>query len=118
MDKNITCIRLKKLRKLHNFTQKQLADYLEIDQSNFSKIENGKRTLNLTLANKICNLYACSHEYLLGISDDYDVENIIVVENNSNMDLNAIAKVNEVMMHLNLLNELDSGVYDGQIDTN
>lgn len=113
MADNITCVRLKKLRKLHNFTQKQLADYLEIDQSNFSKIENGKRNLNLTLANKICNLYNCSHEYLLGISDDYDVENVIIRKERSDVDLNAIAKVNEVVNYLNLLSELEQGVYHG-----
>lgn len=113
MDNNITCIRLKKLRKLHNFTQKQLADYLEIDQSNFSKIENGKRNLNLTLANKICNLYGCSHEYLLGMTDDYDIEDVIVINKTYDIDLNAIAKVNEVMGHLNLLANLENGVKNG-----
>ena len=77
------------------------------------KLLSANVQINLTLANKICNLYACSHEYLLGISDDYDVNKVIVVENNSNMDLNAIAKVNEVIMYLNLLSELDDGVYNG-----
>lgn len=113
MENNITCIRLKQLRKLHNYTQKQLADYLGIDQSNFSKIENGKRNLNLTLANKICYLYGCSHEYLLGLSDDYNVNKVVTRKSNSNMDLEAVAKVNEVMDHLTLLIELDRGVYNG-----
>lgn len=113
MENNITSIRLKQLRKMHNYTQKQLADYLGIDQSNFSKIENGKRNLNLTLANKICYLYGCSHEYLLGLCDDYDMTKIISHKSNSNMDLEAIAKINEVMNHLTLLKELDCGVYNG-----
>ena len=39
--------RIKNLREEHKYTQKQVADFLEIDQSNLSKIELGKRTISM-----------------------------------------------------------------------
>ena len=46
--------RLKKLRQINGYTQKQVGDYLKIDQSNLSKIENGQRTISVSLADEIC----------------------------------------------------------------
>ena len=61
--------RLKKLRQEHGYSQRQVAEYLEIDQSNLSKIENDKRNLNLVLSEKLLALYNCTPEYLLGKTD-------------------------------------------------
>ena len=49
--------RLQKLREEHGYSQRQVAEYLEIDQSNLSKIENDKRNLNLVLSEKLLALY-------------------------------------------------------------
>ena len=38
--------RLKQLREENNYSQEQVANYLEMDQSYISKIEKGKRNLN------------------------------------------------------------------------
>lgn len=69
--RNNVAYRLKELREENGYSQRQLAEYLEIDQSNLSKIENGKRKLNLILLDKICYLYNCTPNYLLGKSDSY-----------------------------------------------
>ena len=45
--------RLKILRKDYGYTQKQIAEYLDIDQAYISRIEKGERTLNLSLLDKI-----------------------------------------------------------------
>ena len=97
-------LRLKTLRKEHGYSQMQLSEYLKIDQSNLSKIENNKRNLNLTLLDKICSLYNCTPEYLLGESDDYERQNIMFKSGND-MDLNAIAKINKLASHLTTLRE-------------
>ena len=41
--------RIKNLREEHKYTQKQVADFLEIDQRNQSKIELGNRKISMEL---------------------------------------------------------------------
>lgn len=98
--------RIKSLREQHKYTQKQVADYLEIDQSNYSKIELGKRKISIDLIERLCSLYNCSEEYILGESDDYTPSNISFRKNRK-MDLNVVAQINETMSYLNMLSELD-----------
>lgn len=94
--------RLKKLRMEHGYSQRQLAEYLEIDQSNLSKIENDKRKLNLTLLDKILYLYNCTPDYLLGKTDNYERQKI-AFKSGRDMDLEVIAKINQLNYHLNVL---------------
>ena len=63
---------LRILRKENGYSQDQVANYLGITQSNLSKIENGERNFNMTLLDKLCLLYNCSSEYLLGETDIYE----------------------------------------------
>lgn len=100
-------LKLKTLRKEHGYSQIQIAEYLKIDQSNLSKIENNKRNLNLTLLDKICQLYNCTPEYLLGESDNYEKQKIMFKSGND-MDLNVIAKINQLASHLSLLRKYDA----------
>lgn len=58
--------KLKQLRRESKITQEQLANYLAVDQSMVTKLENGTRNLNVTLIEKICNLFGCSEAYLMG----------------------------------------------------
>lgn len=62
--------RLNGLREENGYSQRQLAEYLKIDQSNLSKIENDKRKLNLTLLDKILYLYNCTPDYLFWKTDE------------------------------------------------
>jgi len=98
--------RLKKLRKSHNYSQSQVAKYLQINQGQLSKIENGTRTLNLSLLDKISLLYNCSHEYILLKSNDYSSNEFSFRCNENNVDLNIIAKMNQIMGNLKFLRKL------------
>ena len=102
--------RLKKLRQEHGYSQRQIAEYLEIDQSNLSKIENNKRNLNLVLLDKICYLYNCTPNFLLGKTNDYNKLQISFKSGN-NIDLNAIAKVNQLNYHLDVLRRNENNNY-------
>ena len=63
--------RIKSLRKESRLTQEQLAEFLNIDQSMVTKLENGTRSLTITLLDKICSLFGCTEEFLLGESNEY-----------------------------------------------
>lgn len=61
--------RLKKLRKDWGFTQKQVAEYLGVTQSQVARIEKGIRPLREEHIDKICLLYRIDEFQLLnGIS--------------------------------------------------
>ena len=107
--KNKVSERLSELRKENNLSQKKISEYLNLDETNYSKIENGGRKLNVSILDKLCLLYNCSSQYILGESDEYDFSKIVFNINKNNVDLNVIAKVNETMNYLELLEKLNGG---------
>ncbi|MBR3140830.1 MAG: helix-turn-helix transcriptional regulator [Methanobrevibacter sp.] len=98
--------RLKQLREENNYSQEQVANYLEMDQSYISKIEKGKRNLNEISFNKLCLLYNCSPDYLLGKSDDYESPKL-AFRSDESVDLFAIAKMNQVIGYLKFLRKVE-----------
>ncbi len=98
--------KLRALRRENGYTQKQVSDYLGITQSNLSKIENGERNFNMTLFDKLSLLYNCSPEYLLGETDFHDPSSI-AFRSDEKVDLNVVAKMNEITGFLKLLRKLD-----------
>ena len=104
---NIVGTTLNKLRRENGYTQEQVSNYLGITQSNLSKIENGERNFNMTLLDKLCLLYNCSPEYLLGETDSHE-KSSIAFRSDEKVDLNVVAKMNEIKGFLKLLRKLDS----------
>ena len=103
---NVVGKNLKKLREENKYTQEQISNYLGITQSNLSKIENGERNFNMTLLDKLCLLYNCSPEYLLGETDFHEKQGI-AFRSDEKVDLNVVAKMNEITGFLRLLRKLD-----------
>lgn len=99
--------RLKKLREDSHLTQSQMANYLGVDQSMITKLENGSRKLNITLIDKICSLFGCTEEYLFGENDSYIPLNFAFRANGiQGDDLEGIAAVNKIAMNIHFMNEL------------
>lgn len=100
-------IRLKQLRKESKITQEQLANYLDVDQTMITKLENGTRNLNVTLIEKICNLFGCLDTYLMGEDDDYIPLNFAFRSNGiQTEDLESIAAINKIVMNIRFMNEM------------
>ena len=107
MEANTKNIRLKQLRKESKITQEQLAKYLDVDQSMITKLENGTRSLNVTLIDKICNLFGCTDAYLLGEDDSYIPLNFAFRANGIQAeDLESIAAVNKIVMNIRYMNDM------------
>lgn len=99
--------RLKDLRLSFGFTQQQVADYLNMDQSNYSKIEKGKRNLTkLSMVLKLCELYGCTQDYILCRSDEYHGSVFSGID--LTLDLNIIAQLNITMKYLKMLREIEN----------
>lgn len=65
MDKNIDYKKLQDLRKNNDLKQKQIADKLNIEQSAYSKIERGERSIGIDRLHKLAEIYGKKIEYFL-----------------------------------------------------
>jgi transcriptional regulator with XRE-family HTH domain len=61
--------RLIELRTERGYTQQNVADYLKIDRSNYSKYELGKLEVNLDMLIALAKLYNVSTDFLLGLEN-------------------------------------------------
>lgn len=73
--------RIRELRETHGYTTEEIREYLNHDrlgmdhysQGFYRGIEEGTlETFGLSIINKLCNLYNCSHEYMMCKSDEYE----------------------------------------------
>lgn len=94
---------LKTLRVANKYTQEEIADYLDVDQSLISKIEHGQRNINMTMLEKLTLLYNIHDYELMEPLEDYKP---LKIKHTGVKDLNAIAKMNQVRGHLGLLRRL------------
>ncbi len=62
--------RIKATREDMDITQKQIADYLEITQPQYSKYERGVNELPIKYLYKICLYLNISADYILGLPKD------------------------------------------------
>ena len=91
--------RLKQLRKHYKYTQKDIADFLDISQSLVAKIETGERNLKMTQIHKLCNLYVVSPEYIL-YGEGKLTETQLFKKDNKKIRLETISKMNRIMLNL------------------
>ncbi len=61
--------RLKELRKAKGFTQLQMQMLTGIDQSDYSKIESGKRNLSFEQCKRVALALDTSMDYLAGLTN-------------------------------------------------
>lgn len=62
--------RLKELRKERGYSQVKMQILTGIDQSDYSKIENGKRNLSFEQCKRVALALETSMDYLAGLTDD------------------------------------------------
>ena len=65
----ISAIRIKELRIEKGLTQQQVADYLKIDRSNYSKYERGVLIMTPDMIRQLCKFYDSSADFIIGITD-------------------------------------------------
>lgn len=62
-------IRLRQLREDHDKTQAQIAAYLGINQTVYSRYETGKNDMKPHQIIALCDYYKVSADYVLGLPD-------------------------------------------------
>ena len=66
--------RLRSLRVSAGLSQTDVADYLDMQQNQYSRYERGERELPLWAAIKLAEYYRVSLDYLVGLSDKIERE--------------------------------------------
>lgn len=99
--------RLKTLRRESKITQEQLAQFLDVDQSLITKLENGSRNISAAMIDRICDLFGCTEEYLMGKSEEYIPLNFAFRSTGiETEDLKSVAAVNRIAMNIRDMNKL------------
>ena len=62
-------LRLKEIRIENNYTQTQIAEYLNIKQNTYSQYETEQRKIPLECLIKLASLYETSTDYILYFTD-------------------------------------------------
>ena len=62
--------KIKKLRKLHRLTQKDLADRIGSSPSAISRYENDKRCIPIDTLQKIASVFSCDFNYFYSTSNN------------------------------------------------
>lgn len=68
-EKSVLAERMTELRKKHNFTQEDIAKYLDCNRATVANYENGKRQPDYNTLIKLAKKYSVSTDYLLGLTD-------------------------------------------------
>lgn len=61
--------RIRDLREDSDLTQKQIAEYLKMSQTGYSKYETGENDVPTSVWNALADFYSTSVDYLMGRTD-------------------------------------------------
>ena len=88
--------RLKEIRELRGFPQKQVAAVLGLQRPNYSKIENNHQNMNHKQLKMFCDFCDVSADYLLGITSNskktFSLDSIKEIENRLDYIKEAVKK--------------------------
>ena len=99
-------MRLKRLREQMGLTKSDLSNYLNVDCNYINDLENNEGKLNLTILNKLSDLYCCDERYILCMSNEHEpIKHAFRSTNITTQDLEAIAKINQIYKNTKYLLE-------------
>lgn len=105
--------RIKDNRKSIGLTQKQLGEYLGLDQSMVAKIEKGQRNINSDVIDRLSSLFCCPIDYILyGKNNNKKCQIAFRTDKLSASDLKAIAEVNKIILNQFEMDKILGEIYE------
>lgn len=92
---------LRNLRESKDLSSKELANALDINVSTYSKLENGKKSINVEELRKITTFFSVSADDILGTNDPKE-DVIMYMKRDKNM---SDEDISEVQMILSMMDE-------------
>lgn len=96
--------RMENLRENMEISCENLAAYLEISPEFLSQIASGKRPMTLSILDKLCPLFGCSEQYLLGLDNSFSPKSFPFLSREIE-DLRCIASLNKICKNLKYLHK-------------
>lgn len=102
--------RFSELRKKSGFTQTQLSEYLDVDQSYISKCEKNERQFSTDVLEKAAELFGCTMDYFVNESCEFvQIPIALRAKNITTEDLDTIAAMNKIALNLRFMEDLLEG---------
>ncbi len=102
--------RFNDLRNMSGFTQSQIAEYLQVDQSYISKCEKNERQFSVDILEKAANLFGCSLDHFTNEDSDFSPLSIALRAKSVTVeDLETIAAINKIALNLRYMEDLLKG---------
>jgi transcriptional regulator with XRE-family HTH domain len=102
--------RFNELRNMNGFTQSQIAEYLQVDQSYISKCEKNEREFSVDILEKAANLFGCSIDYFTNKDSGFaPIPIAFRARGLTSEDLESIATMNKIALNLRYMEELLKG---------
>lgn len=99
--------RFNELRSMSGFTQSQVAEFLQVDQSYISKCEKNERQFSVDILEKAANLFGCSIDYFINKDSNFSPPPIALrVKSFTTEDLETIAAMNKIALNLRYMEGL------------
>ena len=98
--------RLKELREINGFTQKQVANFLEVDQSLIAEIEKDIRSISFSLLQKLLVLYGLSNEDFINDEEGKSISYANDSKSFTNSELKAISEINQIVLNLEFMEKI------------
>ena len=102
--------RFNELREGSRFTQSQIAEYLDVDQSYISKCEKNERQFSVDVLEKAAELFGCTIDYFVDESSEFVPMPISLrAKSVDEEDLKSIAAMNKIALNLRFMEGLLEG---------
>ncbi len=101
-------VKVKELREKNGYTEKNIADYLDVDQSFVSKAEKGECSFTSDMIDRLASLFGIQVSALLSKDND-NIPSTACAFRASDLsleDLNTIAFINRIAINANYMAEL------------
>ncbi|MCF8012344.1 MAG: helix-turn-helix domain-containing protein [Clostridiales bacterium] len=99
--------RFNELRNMSGFTQGQVAEYLQVDQSYISKCEKNERQFSVDILEKAADLFGCSIDDFTNEDSNFSPLSIAFrAKSVTAEDLETIAAMNKIALNLRYMEDL------------
>ncbi|MCQ2815590.1 MAG: helix-turn-helix domain-containing protein [Bacilli bacterium] len=99
-------LRIKELREKSGYTQQNIADFLNVDQSLISKIEKGERSFTADMLNSLSSLFGVS---IKSLQNDSSFTSTVCAFRASDLtaeDLKTISFINKIALNADFMTKL------------